>query len=144
MLYPYVGGEVAFIKPGTVDFNGTLSEPGRTVTDVGSIDLWGIKATLLGAYPIIKQVSVFAEFGINLWHVSEKRTFDRTNIDGSAFGTGPVFGLGGLFNPFAELDLRVSWEIFPNVGDAVDTEQAHLNMFWASILFSFDLSDDSD
>ena len=118
MFNPYIGAELEYIDGGTAEDGGV------------EIDTSGFNASLLGAYPIGDQFSVFAKVGMLFWDAD----FDFGDSElgsGSDDGEDFSWGVGAGFDFTDAFGVIVEYQGF----EIEDTDT--VDMFSASVLWKF-------
>jgi len=132
-LTRFVAVEAAYVDLGTTAFDGEWDG----VSDVGTIDKTGIRASVLGIWPITEKFSLFGKAGMCRWEVDEAEVYAGIPESHSADGTDPTFGIGVGFKLTDRIGFRGEWERFLDVGEVDVTGQDDVDFVSASVVLKF-------
>jgi len=122
-LSPYLAGEVGYVDLGTYSLRanfvltsgGTTSIASATEEDKASAAYFAA----VFSYPVTRRVALLGKLGLAYTRLKESCTVSVAPCSsGSDTGWQPTFGLGVDVSLVANVDLRVSYTQFNNVGDA--------------------------
>ena len=127
--------EAAYLDAGRLSQNGTDTVLG---TASANFDVSGINLAALGIYPVTDRFSLQAKAGLFLWNLDvdvSSSTLGAGSISES--GNSPMLGVGASYGFTERIGVLVEYERFIDVGEQDVTGESDVDIFSASLVFSF-------
>ena len=135
---PHLAIEGGLTELGRSRFQGqVVADPGRVEASVRVRD-WNLLA--LGIVPLAPGVEVYGKAGLGHWQarLSMSGTFSGASAQGArARGTGPIAGLGALWQLNPEWALRLEGERYFRVGTANGTGRSDIDLLSVGAQYSY-------
>jgi OOP family OmpA-OmpF porin len=130
---PNAAVELGYVDFGEYKGKGTFL--GSPVTDKFSPA--GFDLSLVGKFPVGRDVSVLGRIGAMRWDVDDKISVPGVGSGSeSKTGVDATFGIGAQFDFTSNMAARIEWERFNNVGDEDTTGETNIDLFSASFVFT--------
>jgi len=136
----YGAFEATYVDFGQAEFNGTLAGSNGSQTGTatsGTIDSTGYKAAVMGQVPLGRWVSLLGKVGAYGFNVDRHEIVGTTMSSGDATGVEQLWGAGVRINATRRIGVRVEWERFTNMGDALDTGEGDTDLYSVGVVFRF-------
>lgn len=139
---PNWGLEVFYADLGEAEARGTAPDLGVPVSVSVDAEVDGFGASAVGTWPINDKFSVFGKVGFFTWDLNTSLRGTAidvgvpvlASIDKDDDGTDLTYGIGAQYSFNETFAIRVEWERFDDVGDAVESDFDFLS---AGIVLSF-------
>jgi hypothetical protein len=110
-----VGVELSFIDLGgtSLSISGTVSDLDQLEADFRSLEpasARGITAVIFGNYSLPYNLDIVGRFGLFRWNAKQTLEFNGANLEHTAQGTGPTFGISLETHKNKAYGLRLDWD----------------------------------
>jgi len=136
----YLSAEVSYADLGDTQATFVSTAPSATTVNM-SVDVSAFAASIVGMYPMNRDMGVFVKLGGAYSMVDGSAPgavsgiTRETPADDDGFNM--LFGLGGQYHLSEHLGLRLEWNHYNDVGDADSGTEGDINVFAGSVMYRF-------
>jgi OOP family OmpA-OmpF porin len=125
MFNRHFGVELAYVDLGEATYSGQFGV--QPVTG-GTVEMNGFNVSVLGAYPVSEQFSIFGKVGLFAWEAQARDTTSGVPFSATRDGADISFGVGAGYQFTRSFGVRAEWEMFAT--DVADASLISVGVLW--------------
>ena len=136
----FFSGELGYSDLGDAQATFVATAPTAATVNIEA-DVSAFTASVVGMYPLNRELGVFARLGAAYWTIdgTAAAAVGGTTVTASSDedGISVLFGLGAHYNFDEQVGFRVEWEHYSGIGDDSAGTDGSANVFGGSLLYRF-------